>query len=212
MERRGGLLRGGAHLRHPFFKLRAAAAAGQLFYAVERKPSASQRHGLLRQRERVAQRAVGLPRELPDGLVLSLDVLLRADVFQPVDGVGYRYSVERYVLAARAYRDGDLVRLRRREKEYDVRRRLLQRFEQRVEGLLGEHVDFVYDVDLVGRGERLQVDVALEVAYLADAAVRRAVYLYYVEVFARRYCAAVFADAARLAVVLAVQTVERFRD
>jgi hypothetical protein len=43
----------------------------------------------------------------------------------------------------------DLVRLGRREDELHVRRRLLERLQQRVEGLRGEHVHLVDDVDLV---------------------------------------------------------------
>jgi hypothetical protein len=41
------------------------------------------------------------------------------------------------------------VRLGRSEHEHHTRRRLLQNFEQCVPGFPGEHVSFVYDVDLV---------------------------------------------------------------
>jgi hypothetical protein len=59
-------------------------------------------------------------------------------------------------LTARQYGDRDLVHLGRREQEFHVRRRLFQRLQKRVERVLGQHVDFIDDVDLVaGRHRRI---------------------------------------------------------
>ena len=54
-------------------------------------------------------------------------------------------------LAAREHGDRNLVRLGGREEELDVRRRLLQRLQQGVEGPGREHVHFVDVVNLVPR-------------------------------------------------------------
>ncbi len=57
-------------------------------------------------------------------------------------------------------------------------RRLFERLEKRVEGMYGEHVHFVYDVNLVAAPRRRVPDVLPEVANLLYAAVGGAVYLY----------------------------------
>ena len=57
------------------------------------------------------------------------------------------------------------------QDEDDVRRRLLQRLEQGVGGLVGEHVDFVDDIDLVARLVGGIVDLLPQVADIVDAAV-----------------------------------------
>src|SRR5262249_26082121 len=46
-------------------------------------------------------------------------------------------------------RDRNLLGIGRGENEDDVRRRLFQRLEERIEGFSGEVVNFVYDIDLV---------------------------------------------------------------
>src|SRR5207253_1442493 len=74
-------------------------------------------------------------------------------------------------LAARQDGDGDLVHLGGGEDELDVRRRLLKGLQQGVEGLLGEHVDFVDDVDLVARPGGAVLNVGPDVAHLVDPAV-----------------------------------------
>ena len=75
----------------------------------------------------------------------------------------------------------DLLRLGRREDELDVRRRLLDDLEQRVEALRGHHMGLIEDEDLVpitGRG----IDRALtQVAGIVDAVVAGCVDLHDVE-------------------------------
>ena len=64
-------------------------------------------------------------------------------------------------LAARQDCLRDLLRVGRAQHEHHVRRRLLERLEQRVERRRGEHVDLVDDVNLVRaahRGEAHRVD------------------------------------------------------
>jgi hypothetical protein len=62
-------------------------------------------------------------------------------------------------LAARQDRDRESSRFGRAEDELHVLGRLFQRLEQRVEGLVREHVDFVDDVNLEPRAAGPDVDV-----------------------------------------------------
>src|SRR5581483_5265740 len=78
---------------------------------------------------------------------------------------------------------GHLVRVGRGEDEDDVRGRLLEGLQERVERRLREHVDLVDEVDLVRRaaGRRHVVRVVAELADVVDAAVARGVELDQVE-------------------------------
>ena len=99
-------------------------------------------------------------------------------------------------LAARENRRQDLLRVGRGEHEFHVRRRLFQRFQQRVERRRREHVNFVNDVDFERRiGGRVFAGLA-QFADLFDAVVARAVNFQNVE-------RAAFGDfnAARILVV-----------
>ncbi len=104
-------------------------------------------------------------------------------------------------LAARQDRRGDFLHLGGGKNELDVRRRLLERLEQRVERVLhiprGQHVDFVDDVDLVARPGRAILGILPQVAHVVDAVVARPVDLLDVEILAGRNCPADFAFAAR---------------
>ena len=61
------------------------------------------------------------------------------------------------------------------EDHDDLRRRLFERLQQSVEGLGGEHVDFVDDVDLELPEGWSEEDTLAEVTDVADAAVRSGV-------------------------------------
>ena len=92
-----------------------------------------------------------------------------------------------------------VLRIRRRHHELDVRRRLFDRFQQRVEGALRQAVDFVDDEDLEAiahRRDRQRLDDDL--AHGIDAGVGGAVDLEDVDVAALRDLDAGVALAARL--------------
>ena len=80
---------------------------------------------------------------------------------------------------------GNLVRLGRREEELDVRRRLLERLEQGVEGPRREHVHFVDVVDLVPGPAGPERGVLPQLAHLLDAVVAGPVDLDHVDVLPR---------------------------
>ena len=133
----------------------------------------------------------GPPRSSVRARVLALH-----DAGQQAHDVGHLRAVEVEPLAARDDRLGDLVRLGGRQHEDDVVRRLLERLEQRVEGLAREHVDLVDDVDLEAAVDRREGDLVAQVAHVVDAAVGGGVHLDDVEGRAVGDGDAVAADAA----------------
>ena len=88
-----------------------------------------------------------------------------------------RHAAQREALATRQHRHGDFVHLGRREDEFDVRRRLLERLQQRVEGVLRQHVHFVDDVDLVPRRDRAIAHALGQVTDIVDTGARGGVHL-----------------------------------
>src|SRR5262249_18528963 len=88
-------------------------------------------------------------------------------------------------LAARQDRGRYLLHFGRSQNEFHMCRRLLQRFEKSVEGVLGQHVNFVDDVDLVARSSRPVLDILANFADLIDAAVARCIDLEHVDIFSR---------------------------
>ncbi len=84
-------------------------------------------------------------------------------------------------LAARAHGDRDFFDLGRRENEFRMFRRLFERLQQTVEGLLREHMHFVDDIDL-GAGEHGAIADRLDdLAHIVDAGVRRRVHFDHID-------------------------------
>ena len=71
----------------------------------------------------------------------------------------------------------DLLGLGGGEDEDRVRRRLLERLEERVPGLRGQHVRLVEDVDLRAPGHRRELHGLAQLADVVDGVVRRRVHL-----------------------------------
>ena len=92
-----------------------------------------------------------------------------------------RDAAQRETLTARQDCDRDLVDLGRREDEFDVGRRLFERLQQRVEGVLREHVNFVDDVDLVAPGDRPVAHPLGQLADVVDAGARSGVHLHHID-------------------------------
>ena len=165
---------------------------------------------LVQKRERIAHGTVG------QACDPSQDAFLRADPFRVDDlleMLGDRRGVDRpevEALTPTLNRGGDLLRLRRGEDELDVRRRLLERLQQRVERPGAEHVHFVDDVDLESRAGRPEVRVAPQLADVVHAGVARGVDLHHVDILADRDGPARLALTARRRGRLVVrQAVER---
>ena len=95
-----------------------------------------------------------------------------------------RDAMEIEALAAAQDCRQNLLRLGRREDELHVRRRFLERLQERVERRRGEHVHFVDDVDLEMPFARRVADVVAQLAHLLDAVVARAIDLEHIEAVA----------------------------
>jgi hypothetical protein len=80
-------------------------------------------------------------------------------------------------LAARQHRDRHLADFRGGEDELHMLRRLFQRLQQRIEGLLGQHVHFVDDVDLVAGVKRPVAHLLDDLAHVVDAGLGGGVHL-----------------------------------
>ena len=92
-----------------------------------------------------------------------------------------RRAVEVEAVAAVDDRRRHLVRLGRREHEHRVRRRLLERLQERVPGRRREHVRLVEDVDLAPPAHRRVGDALAQLADVVDRVVRRGVHLDHVQ-------------------------------
>ena len=122
-------------------------------------------------------------------------------VGDPAQLIGDRLDADRLQLEdlrARLDRRRDLLDLGRRHHEDDVRRRLFDRLQQRVEGLVREPVDLVDDEDLVAVADRRHAEAGDDdLADLVDLGVGRGVDLEDVDVAALRDLDAGVAHAAR---------------
>ena len=112
---------------------------------------------------------------------VDLDRLVLGDAREHRRDLLDRRAAEVEAVAAVDDRRQHLLGLGRREHEDRVRRRLLERLQERVPGLLGEHVRLVEDVDLVAPGDRRVGDLLAQVADVVDRVVGRGVHLDHVE-------------------------------
>ena len=149
---------------------------------------------LIEDRERVAVGARARASDEVQHGVWRIDRLRLAHARQHLDELARPRPPEREALAARADRAQQLRRIGRAEHEHDVRRRLLERLQERVGGVRGERVRLVQDVDLVAPLGRLLGHALDDLADVVDPAVRRGVHLDHVE---RRRIVDAQADRAR---------------
>ena len=139
-------------------------------------------------------------------VALERHALLLRDIFKPRRDDLARNPPEIEPLTPRQYRRRYFLELGRRKNEYHVRRRLLERLQKRVERALRQHVDLVYDVDLVFQLRRKVFYVVAYFSDVVDAVVARGVHLDDIDAASRLGAAAGRALAARVPVdrVLAV--------
>ena len=129
----------------------------------------------------VAQSAFGTTRNRGQRLVVNRDLLLLCNLLEMLDDEVRRDAAQIKSLAARQDGRQHFLWLGRREEKLYVRRRLFERFQQRVEGFLREHMHFVDDVDLELAARRSVPDRVPKFAHFVDAAVAGAVDFQYVE-------------------------------
>jgi hypothetical protein len=136
---------------------------------------------LVQSAERVAEASVGRARDRADRAVIDLDRLGLRDAPDDFGDLAQPWTLEVEALAAVDDRRHHLVGLGGREHEDGVRRRLLERLEEGVPRLAGEHVGLVDDVDLPLARRRHVTDAVAQVADVVDRAVRGGVHLDHVE-------------------------------
>ena len=135
------------------------------------------RDRLVEQRQRVAHRARRGLGEVAQRPRLERHLLGLQDARQMVDDVPLRHLLEVELQAARQHRHRDLLRVGGGEDELHMLRRLLERLQHGVEGMPGEHVDFVDHVDLEAPLHRRIHRLVEQRRHLLDAAVRGRVHL-----------------------------------
>ncbi len=134
--------------------------------------------------EPIARRAFRRACHQRQRLGLGPHTLGRDDMGEVIGQLVRRDALQVEALAARQYRHRHLGQLRRRQQELHMRRRLLQRLEERVERVLRQHVDFVDNVDLVARAERGQPRRLDHLADIIDARMAGGVHLDHVDMTA----------------------------
>ena len=117
---------------------------------------------------------------------------------QLLDDLVKAHGVKAEVLAARANRLRNILRLRRRHHENHVPGRLFQRLQQRVEGSVSNLVRFVEDPNLVAIASRTVTRGVAQLANLVDAAIGGSVDLDHIHRVPRADFAAGVAHPARL--------------
>ncbi len=93
------------------------------------------------------------------------------------DDVPRRHLLQIELQTARQHGDRNLLRIGGGEDELDVRRRLFERLEHRVERVVREHVHFVDHIDLEARIDRRVHRAFQQRRHLVDAAIARRIHL-----------------------------------
>ena len=131
---------------------RAVGEAQHFLHLRGRDGVGTQRDRLVEERQPVADRAVGGTRDDADRFRFDGNLFALGDIREMRRELVDIEPAQVEALAARQNRHRNLADLRRREDETNVLGRLFQRLQQRVEGVLREHVHFVDDVDLEACG------------------------------------------------------------
>ncbi len=154
--------------------------------------------GLVHDAERVSHRTVARLGQQRQRVVVCSNVLLRGNTAQLRNDVVEAHRMKAEVLAARADRLGNVLRLRRGHHEDDVAGRLLQRLQQRIKRGIGDLVRLVEDVNLEAIARRAITGGLAQLANLVDATVGGGVNLDDIHRVAGSNLAAGIAHAARL--------------
>ena len=129
------------------------------------------RDRLIEQRQRVAHAAGGGARDQRQRLRLVLDAFRDKHFLQMRNDGRGRHLLQVELQAAAEHGHRDLLRIGGRQDELDVLGRLLERLQHRVEGMAGELVHLVDDVDLEAPARRRVLGRLQQLAHLLDARV-----------------------------------------
>ena len=131
--------------------------------------------GLIGQRQGIAHTARRRARDLVQRGGFSLNFFLRQHFAQMLRDQRGRHRLQIELQTTRQHRHRNFLRVGRGEDEFDVRGRLFQRFQHRIERRLGQHVYFVDDVDFIAPHRRRVLRVVEHFAHVVDTGVRRGV-------------------------------------
>ena len=124
-----------------------------------------------KKRKRIAECAVRKVRYKLRRFFFDPYAFCGGNIHKPVEYRGFVYAGEIEAHAARYYRCGKLAELCRRKNKNHIFRRLFQCFEQRVEGAVGEHMDFIHDVYALFENRRGVYDLLAKIANVFDLVV-----------------------------------------
>ena len=160
--------------------------------------SAGRRDGLIENRERVAHGSVPGFRQQRESIIVGFDLFASNQVAKLRDDGVKLDRAKTEVLASGADRLRNVLRLRRGQHENDVIRRLFQRFQQRVEGGVGDLVRFVENVNFESVAGGTVAGRLSEFADFIDATVRGGIDFDHVHGVSGTDFGAGFANATRL--------------
>ena len=126
---------------------------------------------LIEQRQTIAQGTVRRARQFSQRIGFEDNAFGIEDMLHLAGDLCRQQALEIEFEAARQHGDRKLLRIRRRQQELHVRRRLFERLEQRVERRLRQHVHFVDQIDLEAAARRGILRVFDDVAHIVDAGV-----------------------------------------
>ena len=124
--------------------------------------------GLVGEAHGIAHRTIGSAAEQPQGVVFERHVLDTQHVGQMLDHTLGGHVFQGELQAPRQNRCRKFLRISGGQDEFDVGRRLFQGFQQGVEGMAGEHVHFVDQVDLEAATARRVLHVVEQLAGVFD--------------------------------------------
>ena len=132
-------------------------------------------NGLVKQTQRVAYAATGGLRDERQRTVFERDTLSTQHRRQMLGQQTGRHAGQIELQAARQDGDRKFFRIGGREQKFDVGRRFFQGFQQCVKRVVGEHVHFVDQIDLITRMGGRILDVVEQFTGLINLGARRGI-------------------------------------
>ena len=173
---------------HDFFEqVEHAAAIGQAQHVAnrvsgDRIAAFAMRHGLVQQGEGIAGGAFGGAGDQGQGAGLDFHIFFFRDRGQIGGQFAAVYAAQVEALAARQYRHRHFADFCGCENEFHMRWWFFQGLEQAIEGLLGQHVHFVNDIDLVAGAGRSIAHAFDDLADIVNAGAAGGVHLLHIHV------------------------------
>ncbi|MPN11572.1 hypothetical protein SDC9_158875 [bioreactor metagenome] len=97
----------------------------------------------------ISHGSVGISRYEPQSIVISFNIFFLTYIFQSIHNIILNEALEIKSLASGQYSSGQFVRLCCCQYKFYIGRRLLQGFQQCIEGFIGEHMHLVNYIYLV---------------------------------------------------------------